>query len=189
MQADSKAEILSLLAGRGHMLEGVDALVKSAEVRVYRKELEAVEYRDWDTVEHRVRNTMPLRLVKDRVYAGGRLLFDDDRVEHLLKFTKGESVEEHERSKWKAAKGMRRTNAEFLARHPTLFKTDSVGNNDLYSGSKGVLDAYLSDLADRKREWKSSPTARGWGSTRTTLEEYEKALELEGDLTLRDKFL
>ncbi|KAK5741074.1 hypothetical protein LTR17_004224 [Elasticomyces elasticus] len=176
LQAGSKVEIMSLLTGRGVVLKGADELVNVVNARVYRKEL--------DFVEHRGLRTMPRRLVKDRVCVGHRLLFDDDRIEYVVEVTEGEIIKGHERSKSKVAKRMRTMSAEFLARHPTLFKTESAGENLLYPAPKGVLDAWLSDFAYRKRDWDTLPAAWKQAVGWTTEEEHDMALESGEDLML-----
>ncbi|KAK5705169.1 hypothetical protein LTR97_002286 [Elasticomyces elasticus] len=154
------------------MAGGSHALVKIADLRVTRQE--------WKVIEKQRLGRMSLKLVKDRVHTERHLLLNDIRIEHVSEFTGGEHIEEHQRLKRKAVEGMRRTSAEFLARHPTLFKPESALEDKLYLYSKGVLGAYLDNLTYRKREWDNFPVAWKRKMELTTQEEYEKSLESDG---------
>ncbi|KAK4974282.1 hypothetical protein LTR42_004924 [Elasticomyces elasticus] len=157
-----EADIVSMLAGSRWLVDslkgGSHALVKIADLRVTRQE--------WKVIEKQRLGRMSLKLVKDRVHTERHLLLNDIRIEHRLKR--------------KAVEGMRRTSAEFLARHPTLFKPESALEDKLYLYSKGVLGAYLDNLTYRKREWDNFPVAWKRKMELTTQEEYEKSLESDG---------
>ncbi|KAK3634848.1 hypothetical protein LTR56_002529 [Elasticomyces elasticus] len=157
-----EADIVSMLAGSRWLVDslkgGSHALVKIADLRVTRQE--------WKVIEKQRLGRMSLKLVKDRVHTERHFLLNDIRIEHRLKR--------------KAVEGMRRTSAEFLARHPTLFKPESALEDKLYLYSKGVLGAYLDNLTYRKREWDNFPVAWKRKMELTTQEEYEKSLESDG---------
>ncbi|KAK4909456.1 hypothetical protein LTR49_021789 [Elasticomyces elasticus] len=176
MQAECEADIVSMLAGSRWLVDslkgGSHALVKIADLRVTRQE--------WKVIEKQRLGRMSLKLVKDRVHTERHFLLNDIRIEHVSEFTGGEHIEEHQRLKRKAVEGMRRTSAEFLARHPTLFKPESALEDKLYLYSKGVLGAYLDNLTYRKREWDNFPVAWKRKMELTTQEEYEKSLESDG---------
>ncbi|KAK5733109.1 hypothetical protein LTR17_009989 [Elasticomyces elasticus] len=180
MQAGCEAGIVSMLADSGWLVDvpkgGSHELVKIADLRVTRQE--------WKVMEKQGLGRMPLKVVEDRMHTGHHLFLNDTRIEHVEEFTEGEHIEEYQRLKREAVEGMRRTSAEFLARHPTLFKTESMLQGELYPCSKGVLGAYFSNIAYRKREWDTFPVAwkreMGW----TTQEEYEKYLESDEEFNL-----